>query len=232
MRMSFSRRMALGLFGAGFAALVAGTSLTAPALAASDQQVLIDQAKNTVDTLRADPGFADFRATLGRAKAIIVVPQLVKAGFIIGGEGGSAVMMVRGAQGWSYPAFYSLGSASIGLQIGAQVSEVLLFVMTDAALEKLLTDKVTLGADISIAAGPIGVGVEAQTTTNAGSDIYAFARTKGVYGGVSLKGGALLPDQDANRAYYGSSVTAREIVLGRKSQNPGADRLRAALPPA
>src|SRR5215469_5193752 len=114
--------------------------------AADSTQTLIDRSRSTIEALKVDPNFSNFNSLLRQAKAVIVVPQLIKAGLIVGGEGGSGVLLARNAQGqWSAPAFISLGGASIGLQIGAESSEVVLIVMNNRALDKLLADKVSLG---------------------------------------------------------------------------------------
>ena len=199
--------------------------------ASSSEQQLIDQARIAVDQLRGDPNMSDFAAFLIRAKAVIVVPELVKASFFIGGEGGSGVLLVRDSESreWSYPAFYTLASASIGLQFGAQVSKVMFLIMTDGGLKAMMTDKLTLGADISIAAGPVGAGVEASTTSNADADIYSFSHSKGLFGGVSFEGAVLVPNDDANEAYYSKAISARGIVIHREVENANADGLRAAL---
>jgi lipid-binding SYLF domain-containing protein len=199
--------------------------------APSNQQTLIDRSRSTIEALKVDPNFSNFNSLLRQAKAVIVVPQLIKAGLIVGGEGGSGLLMARNAQGqWSAPAFISLGGASIGLQIGAEASEVVLLVMNNKALDKLLADKVNLGGDVSIAAGNDGGSLAARTTTNVGSDIYAFARNKGLFGGLTLDGGWLTPDEKANRGYYGAGATAHDIVIDQKFTNPGADQLRSSLP--
>jgi lipid-binding SYLF domain-containing protein len=203
----------------------------ARAQAAGDQQVLIDRARSTIEALKVDPNFSNFNGLLRQAKAVVVVPQLLKAGLILGGEGGSGLLLARNAQGqWSAPAFYTLGSASVGLQIGAQISEIVLLVMNNRALDKLLADKVTLGGDVSVAGGNSGGTLEARTTTNVGADIYAFARNKGLFGGLTLEGGWLTPDVQANHAYYGPNATAHDIVIDQKFTSPGADQLRSSLP--
>lgn len=197
----------------------------------AQEQALVDHARSTIEALKIDPNFSNFNSLLRQAKAVIVVPELIKAGFIVGGEGGSGVLLARNAQGrWSAPAFYKLGSASVGLQIGAQVSEVVLVVMNNRALDKLLQDRVTLGGDVSVAAGHTGSTLEARTTTNVGSDIYAFARNKGLFGGLTLEGGWLTPNQPANQAYYGPGANAHDIVIDQKFSNPGAEQLRGSLP--
>ncbi len=207
--------------------LVAAT----PALASSEEQQLVDQARIAVEQMRADPTLESFPALLAEAKAVLVVPELVKAGFIFGGEGGYGVLLVRDPETgeWSPPAFYTMAAASVGLQIGVQVSKVLFLIMTEGGLEAMMSDKLTLGADASIAAGPIGAGIEAGTTFNAEVDIYSFAHTKGLFGGVSFEGAVLVPDDDANEAYYGKAVAARGVVILGDVENSAADGLRNAL---
>jgi lipid-binding SYLF domain-containing protein len=217
-------RVLLGL------AMASCVAISGPRGAATEQQELVDRAKATIESLKSDPNFAQFRDLLDHAKAVVVMPQLYRGGFIVGAEGGAGVLLARDARTWSYPAFFDLGSASIGLQIGAEVSEVVLLVMTEKGFERLLEDRVTLGGDVSIAVGPVGAGLEARTTTSADADVYAFARAQGLFGGFALKGGALSPNEATTREYYGRSITAREIVVDRKSSNPGAEGLREALP--
>jgi lipid-binding SYLF domain-containing protein len=204
---------------------------TTPAQASSEEQQLVDQARIAVEKLRADPTLPSFPALLSQAKAVLVAPELVKAGFIFGGEGGLGVLLVRNPETgeWSPPAFYTMAAASVGLQIGVQVSKVMFLIMTDGGLSAWMSDKLTLGADASIAAGPMGAGIEAGTTFNADVDIYSFAQTKGLFGGLSFEGAVLVPDDDANEAYYGKAVTARGVVILGEVENSAADDLREAL---
>ena len=209
-------------------ALVVGWA--APA-AASDEQRLIDKATLAVEELRGKNNFSNLKPYFAQAKAVIIIPELVKAGFIIGGEVGNGVLLVRDAESgeWSSPAFYTLVAASIGLQIGAQVSQVMLLIMTDGGLEKIMADKMTLGTDASIAVGTVGGGVEAATTLNVEADIYSFSHAKGLFGGISFEGAVLTPDEEAAESYYGKAVSSRAIVIHREVGNPGADGIRAAL---
>ena len=209
---------------------VAIAASSAPALA-SEEQRLIDEARVTVEELLADPNLTALPGLLARSRGALVVPALVKAGFIIGGEGGSGVLLARAADSgdWSYPAFYTMASGSFGLQIGVQVSKVVFLIMTEGGFKKLMSDKLTLGVDVSVAAGPVGAGLEASSTLNVEVDIYSFAHAKGLFGGISFEGSVLVPDEEANEAYYGEAVSSRGIVIHRKTQNPGADALRAAL---
>ena len=215
------------IFIALFAVISAGQAMAA----SSSEQTLVDQARIAVELIREDPNMPSFPDLLKRAKAVIVVPELVKAGFFIGGEGGSGMLLVRHPETgeWSYPAFYTMAAASIGFQIGAQVSKVMFLIMTEGGLEAMMSDKMTLGADASVAVGPVGAGIEAGTTSNAEADIFSFALTKGLFGGLSFEGAVLVPDDEANEAYYGKAITARGIVIHREVENSGADGLRAAL---
>ena len=142
----------------------------------SKAEGIVDAAENSVEAFTIDPEMKWFRDNMTNAKAVFIVPQLVKGGFIFGGSGGSGVLLAKGDGNiWSDPAFYTMGSGTLGLQIGVEVSEIILMVMTDRGIDALLTSSFKLGGDVSIAAGPIGAGAKAQT-----ADIFAFSRTKGI----------------------------------------------------
>lgn len=208
----------------------------APASAAADHQALVTDATAILRDVARDPNLPQMRQLLGRAKAVYIAPRIVKAAFILGGEGGSGVMMARmgqgqsqGSEGWSLPAFYTLGAGSVGLQAGVDVSEVILLIMTDRGLNAILNNQLKLGADAAIAAGPLGRGVEASTTTALDADIYAYSRSQGLFGGFSLEGGVLNAREEWNRTYYGRAVTVREIFAGQGLNKPAATELRRAL---
>lgn len=205
-------------------------ALTRPALA-NDQQELVDRAKITVDALRNEQNMKEpINSLLARAKGVLVFPNLFKAGFILGGEGGSGVLLLKGSDGsWSSPAFFGMGSGSIGLQIGAQSSEVMFIIMTDGGLRKILNNSMKLGADLSVAVGPIGAGVEAATTVNLRQDIYAYSKAAGLYGGGTFEGSVLTPREEWNRAYYGNGATTRAITVDRQFENASSNPLKAAL---
>jgi lipid-binding SYLF domain-containing protein len=202
----------------------------APVLAQQEQQDLVDKARIALNALRNDADHPNLKNTLARAKAVLIIPSLLKAGFIVGGEGGSGVLLARGANGeWSAPAFYTVASGSIGLQVGAQDAEVLLTVMTDKGLHQVIQNQFKLGADASIAVGPKGGGVEAATTLNMGADIYAFSKTRGVFAGGSFEGSWIKAREEWNKLYYGQALSVQDIVQHGKASNPGADALRQAL---
>lgn len=207
-------------------------SLTIPALAnplrAAEQQDLVDKARITVESFARDPDMAPMRSLLKRARGVLIVPQWLKAGFIIGGAGGSGVLLARNGD-WSGPAFVDMAAGSVGLQIGAQAAEVILLLMTEHAVDAMLHNKVKIGADLSAAAGPVGKGIEAATTTNLRDDVYAYSRAKGLFLGLSLEGAAIKAKAKWNSAYYGESVTARQIVLERVVTGENDDSLKEAL---
>ena len=204
---------------------------SAPANAASEQQDLVDHATSTVQILKREENFREpIASLLSRAKGVLIFPALFKAGFILGAQGGSGVLLARGTDGsWGPPAFYTLGSGSVGLQVGAQASEVMFIIMTDGGLNKLLNNSMKFGADASVAVGPIGGGIEAATTANLRADIYAYSRAQGLFVGGAFEGSVISVREEWDRAYYGVDATARGIVVERRVQNPGATELDAAL---
>jgi SH3 domain-containing YSC84-like protein 1 len=190
----------------------------------SKAQGVVDKMTESFNNLSADPNMGWFRDNLKKAKAVMILRQF-RAGFIIGGSGGSGVMLSHDKQGkWSHPAFYGIGSGSIGFQIGAEGSEVALLIMTQKGRDALLTTDVKLGGDITVAAGPVGAGAKAAT-----ADVLSFSRSKGIYGGVSLEGMVIGPNGKLNHAYYDQGVSPLDILVNQIVQNPGADELVAAV---
>lgn len=191
------------------------------------QQKLVEDARAVVDHLKGDPKLgSSARARIHKARAVLVVPELVKAGVIVGGMGGAGVLLGRDSKNkWSYPCFFDMGGGSFGLQIGGQVSKVLLIVMNDAALDKLLKGKTEFGggADATVAK------LEADTETNANVDVYSVMESEGLFAGATVEGANTSPSKNRNKAYYGSEVSAEDIVLRGAVKNPGADGLRDAL---
>jgi lipid-binding SYLF domain-containing protein len=153
-----------------------------------------------------------------------------RAGFLFGGEGGGCVLVARGGQGtWSSPAFYSMGGGSFGLQAGIQDAEIVMMILTDAGLRAVMDTQFRVGADASVALVTIGGGVEGATSVALNADIVAFARTRGLFAGVSLQGSVMNSDSEGDEAYYGQPVGPIDIVRAMRVNNPGADPLRAAL---
>lgn len=197
----------------------------------TEPERLVERARITVESLAAKPEMAEMRGLLSRARAVLVFPQVLKAGFIVGGQGGSGVLLGRDPQtgAWTAPAFYTMGAGSIGLQMGAEASELVLLVMNDKALTAVIANQVKLGADATIAVGPIGMGVGAATTTALAADIYSFSSAKGLFGGATLEGAVIYGRDDWNRVYYGAPYTAADIVIRRQTEAPAAAPLQQAL---
>jgi lipid-binding SYLF domain-containing protein len=199
--------MTLGL---GTAAL-STMATKAMAAASSEETDLVRSANLVLDEARRDPEFGNSRDLFQSARAVMVVPQLVKGGFFVGGEEGTGVLMARHGGQWSYPAFYTLASASFGLQIGLEVAEVVLFVMSDKALHAWMTNKVKLGGDAGLTVLVLGSGASAAATTHLNADVIAWAKAKGAYAGISLQGSVIVPRKEWNTAYYGRPITAGQI---------------------
>ncbi|MCW5752361.1 MAG: lipid-binding SYLF domain-containing protein [Alphaproteobacteria bacterium] len=212
-------------------ALIFPPSGAARAQSVTEEQILVEKAKATVDAFTAQADMEEMRKLLAQARGVLVFPQILKAGFILGAEGGSGVLLGRDGKtgAWTAPAFFTMGAASIGFQAGAEASEVMLLIMSDRALNAVIEHQVKLGADASIAVGPIGKGMGASTTTNLNADIYSFARTKGLFGGVSLDGAIIKARESMMQAYYGQPASARQVVLLRRFEAPHAAPLQQSL---
>ena len=214
--------------------LIAAVAAGGPARAqeaVTDQTRLVARAVDAVERLRSDPHLQRMITDkLAHARAVLVVPDLVKGGFLFGAEYGTGILLARNARGrWSGPAFYSVASGSFGLQIGLEDAETLYVIMSDGGLSAIMNNRMKLGADAGIAVATIGAGASASTTTNVGADIYAFNDALGVYGGVSLEGSAILPRDSWNAAYYGGNPIPADIVLSDRVDSRQADRLRDVL---
>jgi SH3 domain-containing YSC84-like protein 1 len=201
-----------------------------PARAQGEEQSLVDRATLAVQDLINQGASADPRRMLERARAVMICPQVFKAGFFFGGEGGDCVLLARAGNGtWSYPAFYGMGSGSFGLQIGIQDAQFVMMIMTERGLRAILDSQFKLGAGVSLAIATIGAGIQGATTSALGADIIAFSQTRGLFGGISLEGSLMSQRSGWNRAYYGQDLASRQIVIDMQGANPGADPLRDVL---
>src|SRR5580700_3054255 len=202
----------------------------AGAHAQGDQQALVDRSTLALQEMMTQNVSQDPRRALQSARGVLICPQVFRAGFIIGGEGGGCVLVARGADNtWSYPAFYGMGSASFGLQIGIQDAQFIMMIMTQRGLNSVLNSQFKLGADASIAIATIGGGLQGSTSADLGADIVAFSATRGLYGGISLNGSVMGTRPEWDQAYYGNPLGSREIIIGMQGSNPGADPLRQVL---
>jgi lipid-binding SYLF domain-containing protein len=150
------------------------------------------------------------------ARCVVVIPSLKKAAFVFGGEYGSGVMSCRRAKAWSAPVFMRLAKGSWGLQIGAEEVDLVLLVMNQGGVDKLLQDKVSLGADASVAAGPVGRTADAATDAQMSAEILSYSRAHGLFAGVDLSGGVLQPDTEALASAYGAGILAPDVIAGTR----------------
>jgi lipid-binding SYLF domain-containing protein len=187
----------------------------------------VDQAATIIERFQAVPEKAIPQAVLKDARGLAIM-TVIKAGFGISGRGGTGVVVAHTRNGWSGPSAIGTGGAGFGFQIGAQVTEFVMILNTDAAVQAFSRDvNVTLGGDISVAAGPIGRTAEAAITPVAA--IYTYSRSQGLFAGVSLEGTVIGTRNDTNAEYYGRPVTPEEILSGKVSPPPGAMRLVQVL---
>jgi len=203
----------------------AAIGFVANANAQGEQQVLIDQATTTLSNFMRDPEMKWLQQNIGRAKAVLISPEIVKAGFIVGGSGGRAVLVARNGGKWVGPAFYTLATASIGFQAGVAASEMVTLVMTDKGMNSMMASSFKFGGDASVAAGPVGAGAQSNVT----ADLVAFSRSKGVYGGLNLDGTVVSSNGDWDKAYYGKAVLPPDILMKNAASNKGADKLLAEI---
>jgi SH3 domain-containing YSC84-like protein 1 len=207
-------------------AFIAASASTA-VRAAPAQEELVTKAEATFSAFKSDPKMEWLAKNMSKAKAVVIAPSIVKAGFILGGSGGQAVLVARDKQSgaWTGPAFYTLAAVSAGFQAGVEVSEAVMLVMTEKALDRMLRTSFKLGGDVSISAGPVGAGAEASITT----DIVSFTRSKGLYGGINVDGSVMKVDDQGNENYFKKNVTPADILVRKTVRNAHADRLLGAV---
>jgi SH3 domain-containing YSC84-like protein 1 len=192
----------------------------------ADAEKTVNGAVSVLKNFSADPNLTWYRENIPKAKAVMIIPNLVKAGFIFGGSGGNGVVLARDEKTnmWKGPSFASAGSVSWGLQAGGSAAEVVMMALTEKGKNALLSNKFQAGADASVSAGPVGAGAQAATT-----DIVQFSRSKGLFGGLSLEGSVIAVRDSLNQAYYGKAVTPVDILIQGSVTNPKSDALIKAL---
>ena len=212
----------LALFGAS-----PRPAFAAKAADAREARDLVVKARMTLGDFLVDRNYPWFQENLQKAKAVLIFPEVLKAGFFWGGSGGTGVLSVRDEKtgAWSQPAFYTVGSVSFGLQIGAESAEVIMLAMSRKAIDSLYASSVKLGGDVAVAAGPYGAGVNKVIP----ADFISFAKTKGLYAGLDFEGSALAVRDSLNKAYYGREVRPIDIVLKKEVSNPDSSALIEAL---
>ncbi len=209
-------------------------AVAALALAAdekSDVVKRIDQAAAVFQEINAAPDKGVPQEILEKAQCIGIVPGMKRAGFVVGGNYGKGVVVCRAARGsgWTGPAVIRIEGGSFGLQIGAGETDVVFIVMNQRGMDKLLTDKFTVGGDVAAMAGPVGRSASAKTDAMMHAEILSYSRARGVFAGITLNGSTMRPDEKENRALYGRDVTNREILTGKVKAPEAAQPLYAAL---
>ncbi len=205
-------------------ALCPGTARAASA--ELDARHLVDKARFTFESFMQAREMEAFRNLLKNARALYIAPQVLRGAFIFGASGGSGVLIAReGMENkWVGPAFYTIGDVSFGLQIGGDASEIILLIMSQRGITAMLGTSLKLGADLSVALGPVGMGAKASTA-NLSADIIAFSRSKGLYGGISVDGAIVAVRESLNSAYYKKPTTPSDIFVMQEVTNPHADDL-------
>ena len=193
----------------------------------AEAQGIVDKARVTLDAFMRTKDYIWLQENIKKAKGVLIYPQILKAGFILGGSGGTGVFLAKdqGTGDWSQPAFYTVGTVSFGLQIGGEAAETVILAMTQKAVDSLYTSSVKLGGDTSIAVGPVGVGAK----SNVMADFIAFSMSKGAYAGLNLEGSVVGVRGSLNKAYYGEEVSPVQIIVEKKVSNEGSSGLRTAL---
>jgi lipid-binding SYLF domain-containing protein len=204
----------------GVLVLAAASAFAGPS---KDEVKRLRESATVLSELRNSPDKAIPEDLWNKARCVLVIPSLKKAAFIVGGEYGSGVMSCRTTH-WSAPVFMQLAKGSWGLQIGAEEIDLVLLVMNQRGVDKLLQDKVSLGADASVAAGPVGRSAAAATDGQMNAEMLAYSRSQGLFAGIDISGGVLRPDKEADARAYGPNLTAREIVLGAHVAMPAPAR--------
>ena len=212
--------------------LLFGPVAAATAADRAEAQAIVDKSKGALTDLMGDEHFSWLHGYLKNAKGVLIFPQVLKGGFILGGSGGTGVLMTRHSETgtWSDPAFYTLGSVTFGLQIGGEAAEVVMVAMTQKAIDSLLASTLKLGGDASVAIGPIGGGAKGSVSIpEVTADFVSFTKAKGLYAGLNLEGSVLEVRDGLNAAYYGKEAKPSDILVQKSVGNSGANGLRAVL---
>jgi SH3 domain-containing YSC84-like protein 1 len=198
----------------GTVALVLAGTVALAASVSSAQRDRIRESAAVLNDIRGEPDKDVPQDLWDKAKCVIVIPSLKKAAFVFGGEYGKGMMSCRHDEVWSAPVFMELEKGSWGLQIGGESIDLVLLVMHQSGMDKLLQDKVSLGADASATAGPVGRTAQAATDAQMAAEIVSYSRSQGLFAGIDVSGGVLKADVEANRELYGQRISARQVLSG------------------
>ena len=212
------------LLGASLITMLAVSPAAAQAKDLTDEIGQSDKAARVFKEIMDAPDKGIPKWVLDKAECVAVFPNVLKAGFGIGGRGGRGVASCRTASGWSAPAYFNLGGGSIGLQIGAQSTDFVMLFMNTGGMNSLLSDEFTLGGDASVAAGPVGRQTGASTDVKLNAQILSYSRSKGLFAGLELKGVVIKTDKDDMSDVYGANVKAKQVLEGNQSMAAASAR--------
>lgn len=229
----YSRRICLWAL-AGFLMAISVIGRPGPVMASekAEAESIVAKSRGTLTDLMSDKNFSWLHTYLTTAKGVLIFPQILKAGFFLGGSGGTGVLLVRNevTGTWSDPAFYTLGSVTFGLQFGGEAAEVVMVARNQKAIDSLFSSSVKMGGDVSVAIGPVGGGMKgALTVPEVTADFVSFAKSKGLYGGLNFEGSVMQVRDRLNSSYYGKVLTPKDILSGKPAGAPGAAELRSIL---
>ena len=215
------------LVGIAVLALLAVSNTPVRADDTDKAQAIVDKARITFDAFMRDKDYSWIHENIKNAKGILIYPQILRAGFFLGGSGGTGVFLVKNQEGgdWSQPAFYTVGAVSFGLQVGGETAETVILAMTQKAVESLYSTSAKLGGETSFAVGPFGAGAKSSVMT----DFISFSMSKGAYLGLNLEGSVVGVRESLNAAYYGREVSPVQIIVQKEVNNKGSSELRNAL---
>ena len=212
-----------------FVALLSLTSLGWGQSARQDSTERLTNAGTVLHEIMAAPDNGIPEEVLEHARCIAVVPKMIKGGLVFGGEHGRGVATCRTSNGWSAPAFFSVGGGSWGLQIGLEGVDLVMIIQNEKGMQQLLASKFQIGADASAAAGPVGRHASANTNWKMETEILTYSRAKGVFAGLTLEGASIRRDDDSMKAIYGSNVSTRKVLLGKVPAPASANSFLTAV---
>jgi lipid-binding SYLF domain-containing protein len=189
----------------------------------------VQSAADVLNEIQSAPDSGMPQEILSRAECVAVVPSMLKGGFIVGGKYGRGLASCRTPKGWSAPAFFMVTGGSFGFQIGGQAVDLVMLIMNNDGMQHLLSSKVALGADASVAAGPVGRHAEGNTDWKMRAQVLTYSRARGVFAGVSLNGAVLKQDKDSTRDFYGHMVTFKAALTGEVEPPPAANPFLTSL---
>lgn len=202
-------------------ALLLGLNLVGSGAAASDREERdrAEKAATAFQEIMAAPDQSVPQELLDRAECVAVFPSVKKGGFVVGGQYGKGLISCRREAGaWGSPAFFTIGGGSFGLQIGGQAVDLVLLIMNKSGVDGLLQDKFEIGAGAAASAGPVGRNAHASTDVLLKAQILSYSRSRGLFGGLELKGAVITQDKEANRDVYGKDISARDIIVDGKAR--------------